>query len=65
MNLSGDPEGIEALKKLKETNLEYLKFLLKEAQTVFEQQVEFKSEDGKVYLLKFDKFKKELSVEKK
>ncbi len=64
MNLTGDPDGLAALKKLKESNVEYLKFLIKEAQTVFEQQVEFKDEGGEKYLLKYDVRNKRFCVEK-
>ncbi len=64
MNLVGDADGIAALKQMKEGKRDYLKFLIKEAQTVFEQQVEFKDEGGVKYLLKFDKPSGEFRVEK-
>ena len=46
MNLTGDPEGLAALKSFQEGNRDYLKFLIQEARTVFEHQVDFKSPDG-------------------
>src|SRR5205814_2479913 len=43
MNLTGDPEGLATLKSFQEGNRDYLKFLIQEARTVFEHQVDFKN----------------------
>ncbi|MEW6775155.1 MAG: hypothetical protein AB1405_02575 [Bdellovibrionota bacterium] len=65
MELTGDPQGIEALKKIKDTNATYLKFLLQEVQTSFEGTVPFKAADGTEYKLVRDaKVKGKLIVEK-
>ena len=47
MKFTGDPDGIEALKRMKEGRLEYLKYLLKEAQTNFDHIAVFKENDVK------------------
>lgn len=54
MNLTGDPDGLAALKALQEGNREYLKFLIQEARTIFEHQVDFKAADGTPFRLSFD-----------
>ena len=54
MNLTGDPDGLTALKKMQESNRDYLKFLIQEAKTVFEHHVDFKSEQGAQFRLTFD-----------
>ncbi len=54
MNLTGDPEGLAALKSFQEGNRDYLKFLIQEARTVFEHQVDFKSPEGAQFRLHFD-----------
>ncbi len=64
MKLSGDNEGIEVLKKFKDVKPEYLKFLIKSAQTNFDRKAEFKDEQGNKFLLKYDPLKKEFTVEK-
>ena len=47
MNLTGDPEGLAALKCLQEGNRDYLKFLIQEARSVFEHHVDFKARRGR------------------
>ena len=47
MKFTGDPDGITELKTMKETRLEYLKYLLKEAQTNFDNTATFKGQDQK------------------
>jgi hypothetical protein len=55
MELLGDQDGIALLKGLHSENPTYLKFLIQEARTVFEHQVDFKSKDGSAkYRLSFD-----------
>lgn len=66
MELSGDTQGLAQLKRLKETNVSFLKFLLQEVKTSFEGKVAFKGpDDGAAYYLVRDgKDADKLSVEK-
>ena len=63
MKFTGDPDGIAALKRMKEGRLEYLKYLLQEARTNFDHTAEFKDEDKK-YKIVFDTQTGELNVQK-
>jgi len=63
MKFTGDPDGIEALKRMKETRLEFLKYLLKEAQTNFDHTTTFKDNDRK-YQIVFDLQTGNLDVQK-
>lgn len=63
MKFTGDPDGIAALKKMKETRLEFLKYLLKEAQTNFDHTTTFK-EAGLTYKIVLDTMTADLNVEK-
>jgi len=65
MNLTGDAEGVAALKAFQEGNRDYLKFLIQEARTVFEHQVDFKSSDGAQFRLHFDVKTGDFRVERK
>jgi hypothetical protein len=65
MNLTGDPEGLAALKSLQEGNRDYLKFLIQEARSVFEHHVDFKDGAGAQFRLHFDVRTGELRVERK
>ena len=65
MNLTGDPAGMAALKSFQEANRDYLKFLIQEARTVFEHQVDFKSPGGAQFRLHFDVKTGDFRVEKK
>ena len=64
MKFTGDPEGIVALKKMKETRLEYLKYLLQEARTNFDRTATFKDENNVNYKIVFDPQAGELEVKK-
>ena len=64
MKLTGDKEGIDVLKKFKNEKPEYLKFLMKSAQTNFDRKADFKDEKGNSYTLSYDPIKKEFVVEK-
>ncbi len=65
MKLGGDLQGIEELKYIKENNLFYLKYLLKEAETSLNRTVEFKGRDGKQkYKMVYNPLTKEFVVEK-
>jgi hypothetical protein len=54
MIMKGDPDGLTALRRLQESNRDYLKFLIQEAKTVFEHHADFKSEGGAWFRLHFD-----------
>ncbi len=55
MKLSGDPEGLEELKRIKEENLFYLKFIMKEAKSNTDNTASFKGKAGKQkYKLSYD-----------
>lgn len=65
MKLSGNNEGLEELKFIRENKLFYLKYLLKEAQTGTYRTTEFKGQDGrKKFRLKYFPDKDEFVVEK-
>ena len=65
MQLSGDADGLSALKTLQEKNRDYLKFLIQEAKTVFEHHVDFKGADGEQFRLIYDVKTGGLRVERK
>ena len=65
MQLTGDADGLAALKGFQEGNREYLKFLIQEAKTVFEHHVDFKGPDGAQFRLHFDMKSGGFRVEKK
>jgi hypothetical protein len=65
MKFTGDPQGIEELKQIKENNLSYLKYLLQEAQTNFYHTAEFKASDGVTkYKITFSPQTGDLDVQK-
>ena len=64
MKLVGDDQGIEALKVIRQTRPDYLKFLITEARSSTLQFVEFISDDEQKYLMKFRPRTGELVVEK-
>ena len=65
MIMKGDPDGLTALRRLQESNRDYLKFLIQEAKTVFEHHVDFKSEAGIYFRLTFDMKTGAFTVDKK
>ena len=65
MKLTGDPDGLAALKSFQEGNRDYLKFLIQEATSVFEHHVDFKGPDGTRFRLIHDVKAGEFRVEKK
>ena len=65
MNLTGDADGLAVLKSFQEGNRDYLKFLIQEARTVFEHQVDFKNAQGVQFRLHFDVKTGDFRVEKK
>jgi hypothetical protein len=65
MKFTGDADGIAELKTMKETRLEWLKYLLKEAQTNFDNTATFKGQDNKTtYKIVYSPQTGELNVEK-
>ena len=64
MKLTGDPDGLAALKTFQEGNRDY-KFLIQEATSVFEHHVDFKGPDGTPFRLIHDVKTGEFRVEKK
>lgn len=65
MKLTGDSEGIEELKFIKENKIYYLKFLLNEAKTNTTRCAEFKGRDGKTkYRITFFDLSGEIRIEK-
>jgi len=63
MKFTGDPDGIDALKRMKEERLEWLKYLLQEARTNFDHTTTFKDNDTK-YKITFDPQTSDLEVQK-
>jgi len=65
MKLTGDSEGIEELKFIKENKIFYLKFLLNEAKSNTNRCAEFKGRDGKTkYRMTFYDLSGEVKIEK-
>ncbi len=54
MDLSGDANGIAALKELVKANPNYIKFLIGEARTNVDHTAPFTAKDGTKYKLKLD-----------
>lgn len=55
MKLTGDPEGLQELKRIKEENLFFLKFIMKEAKSNTDNTTTFKDKTGKQkYRLSYD-----------
>lgn len=65
MNLTGDPDGLAVLKSFQEGKREYLKFLIQEAKSVFENHADFKGPDGTAYRLLYDAKTGHFKVEKR
>ena len=62
MELIGNPEGIAALKAIKEKNRDYLKFLLGEIRSNTDLKTVFKAEDGHRYSVTLDAKAQTLTV---
>ena len=54
MKLTGDAEGIAALKALHAEDKEYMKFLVGEAKSNTDLKAPFKAKDGRKFLLRLD-----------
>jgi hypothetical protein len=65
VKLSGDPEGVEELKKINQERKDYLKYLITEAKTNTDLSTTFKSLDGtRKYKITYDRMNQELTVAK-
>ena len=64
MKLSGDIDGLEELKYIKENKIFYLKFLFKEAQTNTDNKAFFKGRNLEKFVLVYNKLKDEYTVAK-
>lgn len=62
MNLTGDPRGLEELRKVKEERKDFLRFLITEAKTSFSRSAEWKGSDGRTWKMVYDAQKDELNV---
>ncbi len=62
MNLVGDPDGVEQLRKVGAERKEFLKFLITEAKTSLARRAEFKGEDGRRWVISYNAQVDELSV---
>ena len=62
VELLGDPNGIQALKAIKEKNRDYLKFLLGEIRSNTDLKTTFKADDGARYSVTLDPKAKTLTV---
>jgi len=63
MNLTGDPVGVEELKRIRENRKDFLKFLITEAKTSFTRSATFKGSDGRNWRLKYHGQRDELEVQ--
>jgi len=64
MKMNGDPQGIEELKGLAKTKMDYLKYLITESKTNFDHTAHFKTADGNKFKLIYDPQNGEFNVEK-
>ncbi len=63
MKLTGDPDGIAALKALHAEDKEYMKFLVGEAKSASDLKAPFKAKDGRKFVLKLDLATGDLEVQ--
>ena len=63
MRLTGLEQGVAALKSLGEKDKEYLKFLIKEAQSNTDLRTTFKGPDGTAFVLRLDVKSGDLVIE--
>jgi len=64
MKMNGDPQGIEGLKQLSKTKIDYVKYLITESKTNFDHTAHFKCEDGTKYKLIYNPQSGEFNVER-
>lgn len=64
MKMNGDPQGIEELKELSKTKMDYVKYLITEAKTNFDHTAHFKCQDGKKFKLIYDPQNGEFAIQK-
>lgn len=65
VELTGDPDGIAALKAIHTKNRDYLKFLLGEIRSNTDLRAAFKGEDGSQWQITLDPKSNNLAIEKK
>mgnify|MGYP000097262563 CR=1 FL=1 len=63
MNLTGDPDGLQALRQIKEERKDFLKFLITEAKTSFGRFAEFRGADGRRWKMTYVAQRDEMVVE--
>jgi hypothetical protein len=63
MHITGVEQGVSALKALAEKDREYLKFLIKEAQSNTDLRTTFKSTEGVTFVLRLDVKSGDLVIE--
>jgi hypothetical protein len=65
VELTGDPEGIAALKAIHTKNRDYLKFLIGEIRSNTDLRTVFKGDDGSAWHITLDPKSNKLDVQKK
>ncbi len=65
MNLVGNPDGVEELRKISSERKEFLKFLITEAKTSFSRSAEFKGQDGRRWVITYNGQVDELKISPK
>jgi hypothetical protein len=63
MELTGDPTGLDELKKIREQRKDFLRFLITEAKTSFRRYAIFNGSDGRRWKLSFIGQRDELEVQ--
>ena len=63
MTLTGDPEGLQALKELGKEQKDTVKFLITEAKTSADRTADFAGLDGRKWKLRYNPASDELAVE--
>ncbi len=63
MKLTGDAEGIAALKAIHAEDKEYMKFLVGEAKSATDLKAPFKTKDGRKFVLRLDLATGDLDVQ--
>lgn len=63
MNLTGDQEGLDELKKMRDERKHFLKFIITEAKTSLRRAAVFKGSDGRYWKLSFFETQDTLDVQ--
>jgi hypothetical protein len=64
MKMNGDPQGIEVLKELSKTKMDWVKYVITESKTNFDHTSHFKGPSGDKYKLIYDPQNGEFNIEK-